>query len=136
MDDRFELADLILEQVADAVICTDPSGAISRWNRASAALFGYSAEEAMGQSVELIIPEHLRAAHWSGFDAAMTRGTLKLEGRPTLTRALHKSGRRLYVEMTFAIVKDSAETEVLGAVAMARDVTQRVERERAASRSS
>ena len=136
MDDRFELADLILEQVADAVICTDPSGAISRWNRASTALFGYSAEEAMGQSVELIIPEHLRAAHWSGFDAAMTRGTLKLEGRPTLTRALHKSGRRLYVEMTFAIVKDNAETEVLGSVAMARDVTLRVERERAASRSS
>ena len=136
MDDRFELADLILEQVADAVICTDPSGAISRWNRASGALFGYSAEEAMGQSVELIIPEHLRAAHWSGFDAAMTRGTLKLEGRPTLTRALHKSGRRLYVEMTFAIVKDNAETEVLGSVAMARDVTLRVERERAASRSS
>ena len=136
MDDRFELADLILDQVADAIICTDPSGAISRWNRASTALFGYSAEEAMGQSVELIIPEHLRAAHWSGFDAAMTRGTLKLEGRPTLTRALHKSGRRLYVEMTFAIVKDNAETEVLGSVAMARDVTLRVERERAASRSS
>ena len=136
MDDRFELADLILDQVADAIICTDPSGAIRRWNRASAALFGYSAEEAMGQSVELIIPEHLRAAHWSGFDAAMTRGTLKLEGRPTLTRALHKSGRRLYVEMTFAIVKDNAETEVLGSVAMARDVTLRVERERAASRSS
>jgi len=134
MDDRFELADLILDQVADAIICTDPSGAISRWNRASTALFGYSAEEAMGQSVELIIPEHLRAAHWSGFDAAMTRGTLKLEGRPTLTRALHKSGRKLYVEMTFAIVNAADEGGVLGSVAMARDVTDRVERERAARR--
>jgi hypothetical protein len=50
-------------------------------------LFGYSAEEALGQSVELIIPEHLRAAHWSGFDAAMTKGATKLQGRPTLTRA-------------------------------------------------
>ena len=100
------------------------------------ALFGYSAEEALGQSVELIIPEHLRAAHWSGFDAAMTKGATKLQGRPTLTRALHKSGRRLYVEMTFAIVKGDTESEVLGAVAMARDVTERVERERAASRSS
>ena len=136
MDDRFELADLILDQVADAIICTDPSGAISRWNRASVGLFGYSAEEAIGQSVELIIPEHLRAAHWNGFDAAMKNGATKLEGRPTLTRAQHKSGRRLYVEMTFAIVKDRAETEVLGAVAMARDVTERIERERAASRSS
>ena len=136
MDDRFELADLILDQVADAVICADRSGKIIRWNRASTALFGYPAKEALGQSIDLIIPQHLRAAHWSGFEAAMTKGVLKLQGRPTLTRAQHQSGRRLDIEMTFAIVKDNAETEVLGSVAMARDVTQRVERERAASRSS
>jgi PAS domain S-box-containing protein len=136
MDDRFELADLILDQVADAVIYADRSGTIIRWNRASTALFGYSAEEALGQRVELIIPDHLRAAHWSGFDAAMTKGATKLQGRPTLTRALHKNGRRLYVEMSFAIVKGDTENEVLGAVAVARDVTERVERERAASRSS
>jgi PAS domain S-box-containing protein len=134
MDDRFELADLILNQVADAVICTDRSGTIIRWNRASTALFGYPAEEALGQSIDLIIPQHLRAAHWTGFEAAMTGGTLKLQGRPTLTRAQHHSGRKLYIEMTLAIVKDHAESEVLGAVAMARDATERVERERAASR--
>ena len=58
----------------------------------------------------------------------MSKAALKLEGRPTLTRALHKSGRRLYVEMTFAIVKGDTESDVLGAVAMARDVTERVER--------
>src|SRR5262245_14218381 len=131
-----KLAEKILDQAADAVICADRSGAIIRWNQASAALFGYSAEEALGQRVDLIVPEHLRAAHWSGFDAAMTKGATKLQGRPTLTRALHKSGRRLYVEMTFAIVKGDAESEVLGAVAVARDVTERVERERAARRSS
>jgi PAS domain S-box-containing protein len=107
-----------------------------RWNRACSALFGYSAEEALGQSIELIIPENLRAAHWSGFDAAMTKGATKLEGRPTLTRAVHKSGRRLYVEMSFAVVTGDADSEVLGAVAVARDVTDRVERERAARQSS
>src|SRR5215471_9888948 len=131
-----ELAERILDQVADAVIYADPAGTILRWNRASSALFGHSAEEAIGKSVELIIPEHLRAAHWKGFDAAMASGAMKLQGRPTLTRALHKDGRRLYIEMTFAIVKGDAENEVLGAVAVARDVTERVERERAASRSS
>jgi PAS domain S-box-containing protein len=136
MEQQSKLAERILEHVADAVICTDPSGAIIRWNPACTALFGYSAEEALGQSVELIIPEHLRAAHWSGFDAAMTRGATKLRGRPTLTRARHKNGRRLYVEMTFAIVKGDTESDVLAAVAIARDVTERVERERAASRSS
>lgn len=134
MEDRSGLVEAILDQVADAVVCADPSGAIIRWNRAATALFGYPAAEALGQNVELIIPEHLRAAHQNGFDAAMTKGALKLQGRPTLTRAQHKSGRRLYVEMTFAIVKDDAGNQVLGAVAMARDVTDRVERERAARR--
>jgi PAS domain S-box-containing protein len=136
MEQQSTLAERILDQVADAVICADRSGTVVRWNQACAALFGYSAQEALGQSVELIIPEHLRAAHWSGFDAAMTKGALKLQGRPTLTRAVHKSGRRLYVEMSFAIVKGDADREVLGAVAVARDATERVERERAAGRSS
>jgi PAS domain S-box-containing protein len=136
MEEQSRLDERVLDQVADAVICTDRSGAIIRWNAACTALFGYSAKETLGQSVELIIPEHLRAAHWSGFDAAMAKGVMKLEGRPTLTRALHKSGRRMYVEMTFAIVKGDTEGELLGAVAMARDVTERVERERTVNRSS
>jgi PAS domain S-box-containing protein len=136
MEDRSQLAERILDQVADAVIYADRSGAIIRWNRASAALFGFSAQEALGQSLDLIIPEHLRASHWRGFEAATTKGVMKLQGRPTLTRALHKSGRKLYVEMTFAIVNDADEGGVLGSVAMARDVTDRVERERAAARVS
>ena len=136
MEEQSKLAERILDQVADAVICANPAGTMIRWNHACSALFGYSAEEALGQSIELIIPENLRAAHWSGFDAAMTKGATKLAGRPTLTRAVHKSGRRLYVEMSFAIVKGDAESEVLGAVAVARDVTERVERERAARQSS
>lgn len=136
MEERSHLAERILDHVADAVIYADRAGAIVRWNRAAAAMFGFSAEEALGQNLDLIIPEHLRASHWRGFEAAMTKGAMKLQGRPTLTRALHKSGRKLYVEMTFAIVRDEAEGEVLGSVAMARDVTDRVERERAASRAS
>jgi len=130
-----KLAEQVLDQVADALICADSTGTIIRWNAACTALFGFSAEEALGQSLDLIIPEHLRAAHWSGFDAAMTKGALKLQGRPTLTRALHKSGRRLYVEMTFAIVRGEAGSGVLCSVAMARDVTERVERDRAARQS-
>jgi PAS domain S-box-containing protein len=134
MADVSQLAERIIDELADAVIYADRQGAIVRWNRASAALFGFSAEDALGQNLDLIIPEHLRASHWRGFEAAMTKATMKLAGRPTLTRALHKSGRKLYVEMTFAIVRGDAEGEVLGSVAMARDVTERVERERAATR--
>jgi PAS domain S-box-containing protein len=121
----------ILEEVADALIYADRSGAIVRWNHAASVLFGFAAEEALGRSLDLIIPEHLRAAHWKGFEAAIASGTMKLAGRPTLTRALHKDGRKLYIEMTFALVRN-AESGVLGSVAMARDVTERIERERAA----
>lgn len=132
MEDRSQWAERIIDQIADAVVVADRSGVIVRWNDASAALFGFAREEALGQSLDLIIPEHLRASHWRGFEAAMTKGAMKLQGRPTLTRALHKGGRKLYVEMTFAIVKGEAEGEMLGSVAVARDVTERVERERAA----
>lgn len=134
MEDRL-LAERILDQIADAVVYANRSGEIVRWNRASTSMFGFSAEEALGRSLDLIIPEHLRASHWSGFNAAMATGVTKLQGRPTLTRALHKSGRKLYVEMTFAIVKVD-EGEVLGSVAVARDVTERVERERSAVRTT
>jgi PAS domain S-box-containing protein len=131
MNNPSDLDANIIEDVADALIYSDRAGTIMRWNRASTALFGFAADEALGQNLDLIIPEHLRAAHWKGFEAALASGAMKLAGRPTLTRALHKSGRKLYIEMTFALVRD-AEGRVQGSVAMARDVTERVERERAA----
>lgn len=125
-----ELAKWIVEQVSDALIYADRSGNIVRWNQAAAELFGYSADEALGQSLDLIIPEHLRAAHWAGFHAALKTGATKLHGRPTLTRAVHKNGNKLYVEMTFALVKDS-QSVAIGSVAMARDATERIAQERA-----
>lgn len=135
MNSEASLDTLILEAAADAIIYADRSGVIARWNRAAHALFGFSTEEALGRNLDLIVPEHLRSAHWKGFDAAISSGAMKLQGRPTLTRALHKSGRKLYIEMTFALVRDESG-EVKGSVAMARDVTERVERERAARQPS
>ena len=126
-------AQLILEQVADAVIYTDGTGRIVLWNAAAAALFGYGAAEAVGQSLNLIIPEHLQTAHWRAFEAAMSTGVTRLQGRPTLTRAKHHSGRKLYVEMTFALVKPEGGV-AQGAVAVARDVTDRIEQQRALTR--
>ena len=131
MDEGPSLAESIIEQIADAVIYADDTGTIRRWNHAAAALFGYSATEALGQNLNLIIPEHLRARHWHAFEAAMANGVMKLQGRPTLTRAKHHTGRRLYVEMTFALVKEQAGGAVRGSVAVARDVTERIEHQRA-----
>ena len=134
VEDASSLAESILASIADAVIYADDAGTIRRWNRAAADLFGYSAAEALGQSLDLIIPEHLRAAHWRGFEAAMTNGVMTLQGRPTLTRATHQTGRRLYVEMTFALVQGQAGGAARGAVAVARDVTERMEQQRADAR--
>ncbi len=124
------LSDLILEQAAEAVVYANQEGVIERWNAAAVAMFGYSTAEALGQNLDLMIPERLRDAHWRGFNAAMAKGKTRLGGRPTLTRGQHKSGQKLYVEMSFALVVDGAGSP-LGSVAVARDVTERVEREKA-----
>ncbi|MEO8545586.1 MAG: PAS domain S-box protein [Betaproteobacteria bacterium] len=125
------LDNAIVEHIAEAVIYANREGTIERWNTAAVQMFGFSAIEAIGQRLDLMIPEHLRAAHWRGFDAAMNSGALRLNGRATLTRGLHKSGRKLYIEMSFALVRDDAAA-VRGSVAVARDVTQRIESEQAA----
>ncbi len=119
-----DLTQLALEQAADAIIGSDATGKIAAWTAAAAKLFGLPASEALGRSLDIIIPERLREAHWAGFRKAMESGALRLAGTPTLTRALHPSGRRLYVEMSFAVVRAS-DGKVLGAVAVARDATER-----------
>lgn len=129
--DTSTMGDAIVEQMAEAVVYANRDGLIERWNAAAVQIFGFSADEAIGHSLDLMIPEPLRAAHWRGFNAAMSSGALRLNGRATLTRGLHKSGSKLYIEMSFALVRDDAG-RVLGSVAVARDVTERTTREKAA----
>ncbi|MEB2285241.1 MAG: hypothetical protein B6D46_07455 [Polyangiaceae bacterium UTPRO1] len=131
--DPYDLAERMVEQAGDTIIFADRDGIIRRWNAAAAALFGFSAAEALGQSLDLIIPEHLRQAHWRGFHRAIAAGRTRLGGKPTRTRGLHRSGSKLYVEMSFALVLDD-DGRPLGSVAVARDVTDLVAREKAASK--
>ncbi len=132
MNTATPLGELIIEQAAEAIVYANREGVIERWNAAAAAMFGFSAAEAIGQSLDLMIPEHLRQAHWRGFDAAMASAKTRLGGHPKLTRGLHKSGQKLYVEMSFSLVLDDAGSP-LGSVAVARDATERVAREKAAA---
>ncbi len=125
------LAERVLACMMEAVIHADRHGLIARWNPAAETMFGFSTAEAIGQSLDIIIPERLREAHWRGFHAAIASGRTRLNGRPTVTRALHKSGATLYVEMSFAMVC-ATSGEVIGSVAVARDATERVQREKAA----
>lgn len=120
MDNKF--SEYILDQMGDALIYADITGKIQRWNAAASRLFGFSKEEVIGESMDIIIPEKARKAHWHGFNLATQSGELKLSGKPTLTRALHKNAeKRIYVEMSFALIKNDGG-EVIGSVAIAREV--------------
>ena len=114
---------LLVEQAPDAVIFSDAQGLIRVWNTRSADVFGYSASEVLGGSMDLIIPQDLRKRHWKGFLEAIQRHRTKYDGRPMVTRALQRSGERLYVELAFSIVLDES-ARAIGAMAIARDVTQ------------
>ncbi len=120
MDLNQELFRLLVEQAPDAIIFADRDGTIRVWNASAAALFGYAAEEAIGRSLDLIIPEHLRRAHWEGFHQAIAHGQTKLGRQALKTRALPKTGQKLYVSLAFAVVKDR-EGNAIGAIATARE---------------
>jgi adenylylsulfate kinase len=109
----------VVEQAPDAVIFADREGIIRIWNARAEALFGYASSEAVGQSLDLIIPEHLRAAHWRGFHQAIAAGHTRLGDKAMLTRATHRDGSKLYVELAFGIVSD-ASGAILGALATGR----------------
>ena len=120
---------LIVEQMADALIYSDKEGVIRGWNAAAESLFGYAKSDAIGQSLDLIIPERLRDAHWAGFNRAMESGKTRLAGHAAMTRSLTHSRGAIYGEMSFAVVCDE-QGKVIGSVAVARDATQRRQHER------
>lgn len=127
--DAIDIPRRLVEQAADAVIFADRDGNIRIWNAAAEALFGFSRAQAIGQSLDLIIPDRLRAAHWEGFHRAVATGQTRLGGRAVITRSVNATGATIYVEMSFALVSDE-RGEVLGSVAVARDATQRRDDER------
>lgn len=119
----------IVAQAPVSIIIADREGKIRLWNAGSEALFGHAASEVLGKSLDVIIPEHLRKAHWEGYDRSLASGRTKYAGRVMTTRAVHKDGRRLYVDFSFAMLKDTAGG-VVGAMAIGRDATERYLAER------
>ena len=129
--DTGAVAAAIVASMQEAVVYADLNGVIQLWNRGAEAVFGFTSEEAIGKSVDIIIPEKLRAAHWAGFNKAVAHGDLLSSPGARMTRGLKKDGDQLYVEMSFAMVK-SQNGEMIGSIAVARDATARYLAERAA----
>lgn len=114
----------LIEQLADAVVFADRDGLIRIWNAGAESVFGYSAHEVLGRRLDVLIPERLRSAHWAAFDAAIETGLMKHGRESMTTRSIRKDGSDLYVDLSFALVKDGSG-HVLGSVAVARDITSR-----------
>jgi PAS domain S-box-containing protein len=127
------LADAILAARSDAIIAADQDGIIRFWNPGAQRLFGYPAQDAIGRSLDLIIPERLREQHWQGFRRVVETGNSRYGEDDVLSvPAIRKDGTRVSIE--FTIIPLKAEQRIVGMAAIIRDVSKRFEEMRALKR--
>lgn len=123
------LCQRIVEDSPVTIIFADREGIIRFWNRAAEAMFGYRADEAVGQSLDLIVPERHRARHWEGYRRVMATGVTKY-GRDLLAvPGIKKDGTRISLEFSIGLLR-APTGEVLGAAAIMQDVTARWEQQK------
>ena len=126
-----ELCCRLVEKAADAFLFADTEGIIRLWNASAEAMFGYPAEEALGQSLDLIIGERLRARHWEGWGQVMATGNSRYGSRDLLAvPAVRKDGSQISCEFTISMIKDE-NGRLLGLGAILRDITARRKEEKA-----
>jgi len=129
-----QIARAILQSTADAVIAADHRGTIQFWNPGAERLFGYHADEAVGRSLDIIIPETLRARHWEGYQRVMATGNSRYGAGDILAvPGLRQDGSRISLEFTIVPVRD-VNGQLFGLVAVLRDVTRRFEEIRSLKR--
>jgi PAS domain S-box-containing protein len=118
-----------VQTAGDAIVAAGADGSIILWNHAAERIFGHTEEEALGRSLDLIIPERLRLRHWEGYRKVMATGETRYGADILRVPALHKDGRRLSIAFTVALLYSGAEVQAI--VAIIRDETSRWEEERA-----
>ena len=119
----------LVEVIGDAIVVADASGVIDVWNPAAERLFGFTQAEALGNSLDLIIPERLRARHWAGFGKTMATGETRYSHDVLRVPAVHKDGRGLSIAFTVGLLY-GPQREVTGIAAVIRDETSRYAEER------
>lgn len=125
-----QLSRRIVQETQDGIIFADRDGIIRFWNAGAESMFGFGAEETVGQTMDLIIPQRLRDRHWEGWRKSMATGITRYGRQVLAVPALRKDGTRISIEFTIVILKDPRGA-VLGAAAIIRDVTARWEEQRA-----
>ncbi len=125
--DADQFARDLVRDAADAIVYADKDGVIRFWNAGAARIFGFDAAEAIGQSLDIIIPANLRQRHWDGYNATMHTGRTRYGAGDLLAvPALRKDGARISVEFTIMPFHD-AGGRMIGIGAIMRDVTKRFE---------
>ena len=119
----------IVEHSQDAILFADRNGIIGLWNAGAEVLFGHTAAEARGQSLDLIIPEKLRQRHWDGYRRVMETGESRYGKELLKVPAVRKDGSRISVEFTIMLVRNR-RNEIIGTAAIIRDVTERWQQEK------
>jgi len=119
----------LVEGAGDAIMVCDAKGAITLWNRAAERIFGFTDAEALGQSLDMIIPQRQRQRHWDGYHKTMETGITKYGADLLRVPALHKDGHTLSIAFTVSMLF-SEDREVTGIVAIVRDETARFAEER------
>ena len=120
----------LVQAVGDAIVACDGSGAIVLWNPGAERMFGFSRTEAMGQSLDIIIPERLRQRHWDGYHATMATGVTKYGHDLLRVPAVDKAGRAMSIAFTVAML-NGPDGKPATIVSVIRDETQRFADERA-----
>lgn len=120
----------LVDRLADGVIVCDPQGVIVYWNAAAERIFGWSDAEALGASLDLIIPEKQRRAHWEGYERVMQTGKTKYGADLLRVPSLHADGERRSIAFTVSLLTDD-DGAVTGIAAVVRDETERWATERA-----
>lgn len=113
----------IVEGIPDAIIYSDREGIIRLWNAGAERLFGHTSAEAVGRSLDLIIPEPMRGRHWEGYFRVMETGVTRYGAELLAVPGIRKDGTRVSLEFSIALLRNGAS--VTGAVAVLRDVTAR-----------
>ena len=119
----------LLTAIGDGVVVADIEGAIIFWNPGAERIFGYSENEALGKSLDIIVPERLRQRHWQGYDKTMHTGQTRYGHDLLRVPAQHKEGHALSIAFTVAMLH-AADGKVSAIVAVIRDETTRWAEER------
>jgi PAS domain S-box-containing protein len=123
-------AHALVAAVGDAVVVCDASGAITLWNPAAERMFGYTEQEALGQSLDIIIPERLRKRHWDGYHKTMETGITRYGHDVLRVPAIDKAQRALSIAFTVALLH-GPDGKVEQIVSIIRDETRRFEEDKA-----